>query len=171
MIVAFLMRGWPVIGAVLVVLLQMLLAPALTIAVATPNFILAYVLVVALVCPERDTVVFAFAMGIIYDLLGSGPVGAMALVCIAFSFALSRLQRFFHNDTLFIPIVLLIAGVFLADISYGVLQIACGVDVGFLNSLIYRSLPCAVYDTVIAVVLFPLAVRVAAAFGSHVGTP
>lgn len=168
---AFLARYWTVVGAVAVVLLQMLLAPAITIAVATPNLILAYVLVVALVCPERDTVVFAFVMGLIYDLLGSGPVGAMALVCIAFSFALSRLQRVLHNDTLFVPLVLLIAGVFLADISYGILQIACGVDVGFLNSLIYRSLPCAVYDTVIAVVLFPLAVRIAAGFGRHVSTP
>lgn len=164
-------RAWPIIGAVIAILLQAILAPAMTIAVATPDFILAYVLVVALVNPDRNTVVFAFVMGICYDLLGNGPIGAMALVCIVFSFALSRLQRFFHNDTLFIPIVLLILGVFLSDISYGILQITCGTDVGFLNSLIYRSLPCAVYDTVIAVVFFPLAIRMVTVFGNQPVAP
>lgn len=161
-------RTWVVLGAIVATLLQVILAPALTIAVATPNFILAYVLVMSLVCPERDTIVFAFVMGLCYDFLSSGPIGAMALVCITFSFVLSQIQRILHNDTLIVPIVLLILGVFLSDITYGFLQIACGADVGFLNSLIFRSLPCAVYDTVIAVVFFPLALRLAASLGSGV---
>ncbi|WP_165061606.1 MULTISPECIES: rod shape-determining protein MreD [unclassified Adlercreutzia] len=147
-----------IIGAVIAVVLQATVAPAMEIASALPNFILAYVLALAVSRPESG-LVMPFLLGLIFDLMGTGPVGAMALICTLMAFALSRLSVVLDNDTLFMPIVLIIAGSLISNIVYGILIIACGMDVSILEALVGRALPCGIYDAVLALVMFPLLLR------------
>lgn len=148
-----------IIGAIIAVLLQAIVAPFVTIGYAQVNFILVYVVVIALVRARNVGYVTPFVLGLIYDLMGSGPIGAMALLCTAITFVVSTVFVMMDNETLFIPIVLIVASMFVVEILYGILMIACGVDVSFADALMYRCLPCGLYDTVVALVFFPLAMR------------
>ena len=64
-----------VIGAIIAVVLQIALAPNIALFGVVPNFIMAYVLIVSIVCPDQSGPVFAFVLGLLFDLLGTGPVG------------------------------------------------------------------------------------------------
>lgn len=151
---------WPVaVGAVVAVLLQVVVAPNVHILSAAPNFVLCYVLATSVAGARNVGFVMPFACGLAYDLLGSGPVGAMAFVCVAAAFASSVAFQAFDNETLFIPVVVLVLSCFAADAAYGLLTIACGLDVGLLDALVHVGLPCAIYDTVLSLVAYFLVLR------------
>ena len=146
-------------GAAIALILQVVLAPAMEIGNAFPNFILAFVLACAVTRPEGG-LLLPFALGLIFDLMGNGPVGGMAFVCTALAFACSRLSVVLDNDTLFMPIVLIVAGSLLGNLVYGILVLACGSGVPVLEALVSCALPCALYDAVLALVMFPVLLRV-----------
>lgn len=148
-----------VVGAAIVVVLQLVLAPNIALFAAVPNFVLAYVLVVALVRANTCGFVMPFVLGMIFDIVGGGPLGAMALLLILATLALSRAFAVLNNDTLFMPVALLVAGSIFVELFYAVLLMATGVSVGFFDAFVYRALPCAVFDCVLALVMFPIASR------------
>lgn len=144
------------LGAAITLVLQIVLAPAIHIGYAYPNFLLIYVLICSLVFPHQNNLVLAFVLGFIFDLIGSGPVGAMALVCVVISYAATSFLSTNDNDTVFLPLITLAIALLIAQFLYACLCIACGWDVPFAEALVYRVLPCWLYDTVIGLVAFPL---------------
>ena len=150
-----------IVGAIIAVVLQVVVAPNVNVLFATPNFILCYVIALAVGNARNVGYILPFVCGLVYDLAGSGPVGAMAFVCVAITFFASMAFQAFDNETLFIPIAIIVAGCFVADIAYGLLMIACGVDVSLLDALLYVCLPCGLYDTVLSLVAYPLVLRFA----------
>lgn len=147
------------IGAVIAVLLQIVIAPNINVLTAMPNFILCYVVAVAVGNARNAGYIMPFVCGLIYDLAGSGPVGAMAFVCVAVTLAASVAFQAFDNETIFIPAVIVLASCFLANLVYGLLMIACGMDVSLLDALLYICLPCGLYDTVVSLIAYPLVIR------------
>ncbi len=147
------------VGAIIVVLLQIIVAPNITIAGAMPNFILAYVVVVAVASPTTCGLVMPFVLGLIFDLVGSGPVGALALLLVVAAFALTRLVAYFGNGTLFVSIATTVVSVFVIEIVYAVLMMAFGDNVGFLGALGHRALPDGLYTCVCALITYPIVVR------------
>ena len=150
-----------VIGALIAIILQIVVAPNVNVLSAAPNFILCYVVAIAVGNARNVGYVLPFVCGLVYDIAGSGPVGAMAFVCVAVTFAASLAFQAFDNETLFIPVAIIIASCFLANIAYGILMIACGVDVGLLDALRCVCLPCGLYDTVLSLIAYPLVLRFA----------
>lgn len=151
---------WPIIiGAAVAVLLQAVVAPNIGVMSAMPNFVLCYTIAMSVANARKVGYVMPFACGLLYDLMGSGPVGAMAFVCVATAFAASLAFRAFDNETLFMPVAIMVAASFLANLAYGLLMIACGTDVGLLDALLYVCLPCGLYDTVLSLVAYPLVLR------------
>ena len=118
------------LGAVIAVLLQVVVAPNIALASALPNFVLAYALVLAVVRPDRTGPVLAFVLGLVFDLLGSGPVGAMAFLLVLVTFLASRAFSVLDNDTLFMPLVILV-------VSTLVVELLCGVPDG--DGILRRS--------------------------------
>lgn len=147
------------IGAVAAVLLQLVLAPNIAIFGAVPNFMLAFVLVLAIVRGEQAGCALPFVLGMLFDLIGGGPVGAMAFLLVLASFAVSRVFSVINNDTLFMPLTVLVVATLLVEAFYGVFLIWFGYDVSALRAFLYRGLPCALYDSVIGLLLYPLAMR------------
>lgn len=147
------------IGAIVVVLLQIVIAPNINVLTAMPNFILCYVVVVAVANARNAGYIMPFVCGLIYDLIGSGPIGAMAFVCVATTLAASLAFQAFDNETLFIPVVIVLITCFVANLAYGLLMIACGMDVSLLDALLYICLPCGLYDTVVSLIAYPLVIR------------
>lgn len=146
--------GLQVVCAVVVVLLQAIAAPYLGIGYAIPNFALALALAYPVASRDPHVIIMPFAVGLMYDLLGSGPVGACALICTLSSlFAVFVCERM-DNDTAFIPLAVICVVVLVAEILYACLCVACGWDVGLGEALLWRALPAWLYDTVIAVIIY-----------------
>lgn len=148
-----------VVGAVIAVVLQLLLAPAVAIGPAQPNLIAVYCLAAAVARPQEAGYVLPFVLGMAYDLLGGGPVGAMALVLVLVTVVASRAMGALNNDTLFMPLAILAASLLLAQLLYGALCLAGGVGGSVVDALVYRALPCALYDMVAGLIVYPLAAR------------
>lgn len=147
------------VGAVVALLLQIVVAPNIALFSAQPNFLLAYVLVVAIARPLDAGSVLPFALGLVCDLLGSGPVGGYAFLFVIVSFIASRAFSVLDNDTLFMPLVILVVSTLVVELFYAVFLMGTGFSAGPLDVFLYRALPCALYDCVVALVMFPLALR------------
>ena len=144
------------VGAVVALLLQIVVAPNIALFSAQPNFLLAYVLVVAIARPLDAGSVLPFALGLVCDLLGSGPVGGYA-----FLFA-SRAFSVLDNDTLFMPVTIFVVATFAAEMLYGALLIGLGLSASPVDAFLYRALPCTLYDCVVGLVLYPIIARLLA---------
>lgn len=155
------------IGALVVTLLQIIVAPALAIASAVPDFMAAYAVVCALVRPQPAGVILPFVLGIVYSLVGGMELGAMAFSLVLVTLLVSRLFRTLDNGTLFIPFALLIAGMIAVDCLYGLMLALGGSPVGVGEAFIFRILPCALYDCALCLVLYPLVLRAFAFAGSR----
>lgn len=148
------------IGAVVAVLLQVVVAPNIVLFSAMPNFIAAYVLVMAVVRPHNAGPVMPFLLGLAFDLLGGGPVGAMAFLLVLMSFVVSRAFALLDNDTLFMPLALYAAGMLAVEALYAALLMGLGMEASVLDAFVYRALPCALFDCIVGLILYPILARV-----------
>ena len=160
------------VGAVIAVLLQIVVAPNIALFGAMPIFVVAYALLVAIVRPATAGPVMPFVLGLVFDLLSGRPVGAMAFLLVLMTFLAARAFSVLDNDTLFMPVTIFVVATFAAEMLYGALLIGLGLSASPVDAFLYRALPCALYDCVIGLVLYPLAARVlAGAAPAQPGTP
>ena len=115
-----------VIGAVVAVVLQVVVAPNVSLGFAVPDFLLAYAVVVAVARAEHAGPALPFVLGLIFDLLGGGPVGAMAFVFVLVTFLASKAYSLLDNGTMFMPIALVVASLFMGEVLYGALLCSAG---------------------------------------------
>lgn len=148
--------GMETAGAVIAVLLQAIVAPYLAIGPALPNIALAFALAYAAASQRTNVVLMPFLVGLAYDLLGSGPVGGMALLALLAAILIQALIARFGNGTFFVPVASIVIALFLVNVLYALVCTTCGADVGLGEALLYRSLPAWAYDTVAALVIYPL---------------
>ena len=147
------------VAALVAALLQVLIAPHIAIGSAVPNFALALCLAAALVRHEFSNPVAPFVLGLVFDLVSGGPVGAMALALTAIVTFEAWLYEHVRNDTVFMAVTVLGVCVLLTEMIYGAIFLMFGYASGVLEAFVYRSLPCAVYDFVLALILYLLMVR------------
>lgn len=159
------------VGAVVAVLLQIVIAPNIAISGAMPNFLLIFTMIVAIACPREGGVVLPFVLGLLFDLMGGGPVGAMAFLMTLFSFLASRAFSVLDNENLFMPFVTLAVSMLVVELLYGVFLVWFGVDVPLSEAFLYRGLPCALYDAVVSLILYPLMSRFLASAPQQSGIP
>ncbi len=145
-----------VVGAIIAVVLQVVLAPNIAIFSAMPNFLVVYTLVLSMLMEGDSFIVFAFVLGMTSDLLGYGPVGSMAFLLIIASFAASRAFAVFGNGTVFVPLAVLMILSMLAEIFYAVFVVTSGMTSGVIDAFLYRAFPCALYDCVVGLLIYPI---------------
>ncbi|MFR7495167.1 MAG: hypothetical protein ACLUVF_11035 [Adlercreutzia sp.] len=87
-------------------------------------------------------------------------MGALAFVLVLVTFLASRLFMALNNDTLFMPVAIMLACIMLVEVMYGLIVVVCGADVPLGEAFLYRTLPCMLYDCVIGLLLYPIAARV-----------
>ena len=161
-----------VIGAIIAVVLQIALAPNIALFGVVPNFIMAYVLIVSIVCPDQSGPVFAFVLGLLFDLLGTGPVGAMAFLLTGVSFLAKRIFMLVNNDTLFMPLLLAAISTLVIELLYAAFMMAFGAGVSALDAFVFRALPGTVYNFLAALIFYPIVVRfLAQPIQQQPGTP
>lgn len=148
-----------VVGALVALVLYVVVTPAITIGPIRPNALLAFAAVLSIVRPNNVSMVVAFTLGLLGGMLSSYPVGLMAAVMVVISFALTRVFSVLDNGSVFMVVVCIAASMLLGEMLYGFLLVNNGMSVSFLSLLIYRIVPCALYDCVFAFILYPLVLR------------
>jgi len=147
-------------GAVLAVCLQVVIAPNIALFSAMPNFCIAYAMIVAIMRPANNyPLVLAFVLGLVFDLLSTGPVGAMGFLLVLAAFCASRAFAVFNNDTLFMPIAVMAVAVLIIEVLYAVFMVSFGISASPLDAFVYRALPCALYDCLAALLFYVLALK------------
>lgn len=160
------------LGALACVLLQIILAPNIAIFAAMPNILLVYALTIAILRPNtRAILVIAFVLGLSFDLMSHTPVGAMAFLLVLFAYVVTRVFNFLDNGSILASVVLYCAAAFTIEIIYSLFMMMFGISAGLMDALLYRALPCALYDCIIALLLYPLMLRVLAKVTPASSTP
>lgn len=147
------------LAAVGAVLLQIFLAPHISIGYGIPNFPVVLCIVVAILKPRYYSSFLPFILGLIYDFVSGGPLGAMAFSLTAFSTAAAWFYQRSNNDTIFMAIINLALGLLLIEVCYGVFMLCFSSGVSPIDALLYLVLPCFMYDLVISIVVYLIIVR------------
>lgn len=154
------MKVLPTVVAVAVAaVLQAALAPYMAIGGVVPNFIFLVVTTIALVQGPTAGASAGFAGGLIYDLLGSGPIGPMALVLTVVGYLAGLLHEQMFAEGWLLPLTVLGIAALGTEVAYGLLLGLIGEGAPFWSSLITRMLPAAVYNTVLALLVYPWLAR------------
>lgn len=154
------MRALPVIGSIIIAtLLQAGLAPHMTIGGVTPNFLLIVVVTVALTSGPTAGASAGFASGLLFDLLGTGPVGPMALVLAVTGYLAGTLHEQMFAEGWLLPLTVLFFAALAAEVAYGILLMMLGTDMSFWWTLLTKMLPGAVYNTALALLVYPWLAR------------
>lgn len=153
-------RATIAIAAVVAVLLQVFLAPHLAIGYALPNFLVILCIVVAIRNPRFYSYLLPFILGLVFDVVSGGPIGAMAFSLTAFSAGAAWFYERANNDTVFMAVFNLAVGLLLIELCYGVFLLIFGYGSNPLEALWFRILPCFLYDLVLSVILFLIVSRI-----------
>lgn len=143
-----------IICSVVVVLLQILIAPHVAIGSAIPNFIVVLCVVVAVMNSRNFNCLLPFVLGLIYDIISGGPIGAMAFCLTALSVATAWFHDRIDNDTVFMGLLNLCVGIFLVELAYGIFLLIFGYRMDPVDGFVFRVVPCFVYDLVLAVIVY-----------------
>jgi rod shape-determining protein MreD len=153
-------RLMPTAAALLVAtLLQAGLAPYLGIAGVVPNILLIVVVTLALVEGPNAGAVAGFSAGLVFDLLGAGPVGPMALVLTVTGFMAGQLHENMFAEGWLLPLTVLGVASLSAAVAYGLILDLLGAGGPFLLTLLVKMLPEAIYDATLALLVYPWLAR------------
>ncbi len=136
-----------------------MLAPHIAPFGVVPSFPLLVVITLAFVQGPGSGASAGFAAGLALDLLGSGPVGAWALVLTVVGYLAGMLEANLFAEGWLLPVtVALIAGL-AAEFAYLVVLGILGVDMSFWKAVVGVVLPRGVYNSVLALLLYPWLAR------------
>ena len=155
-----------IVGVLIVFVLQIVLAPNIAIFSIVPNFLAAYALVVAIVRPQNSAVVLGFVLGMIYDILGYGPMGSLALLLVIATFCITQVFSVLDADSPSMTLVLLLVSLLAVELVYALILLLFGMVDSLGAAIIYRALPCALYNCVPALIFYPLAMHFTASSSS-----
>jgi rod shape-determining protein MreD len=153
-------RVLPTIAALLAAtLLQAGLAPYIAIGGVVPNFMLIVTVTLALVEGPPAGAMAGFAAGLIFDLLGSGPVGPMALVLTITGYMAGLLHENMFAEGWLLPLTVLAIASLASTLAYALLLELLGTDVPFIPMFFLKVLPEAIYDTALGLLIYPWLAR------------
>jgi rod shape-determining protein MreD len=153
-------RVLPTIAAILAAaLLQAGLAPYLAIGGVVPNFLLVVVVTLALVEGPAAGASAGFAAGLIFDLLGSGPVGPAVLVLAVTGYMAGLLHENMFAEGWLLPLTVLAVASIASTLAYGLMLDLLGAGGPFLLTFFTKILPEALYDTALGLLIYPWLAR------------
>ena len=147
-----------IIGAV-AFFLQTFLSSNIAIYGICPNFFLIATLAVTAASSVRGATIAGFAYGLLFDLLGAGPVGGMALMLTILGFAVASLSNLIKADSFVTWLIILVAGALAVNFFYCIVLSLTGYETAFFAAIVYKMLPCVLYDSIIGAVCWLLVKR------------
>ena len=147
------------VGALLAVLLYIVVGPTLSISGIQPNILFAFSAVLCIVRPNNVSLGCAFILGLLGGFLGTGTLGSMAFVMVFVAFLMTQYFSMVDNDSPFMQIIGIVLSLLVCEFFYAFLLTITGLDISLMSLFIYRVLPCALYDIVVALIMLPLVIR------------
>ena len=144
------------IGAVVALVLDVVLSPNMMLFSATPNFVIAYVVVLAMVFRDNAMYLIAFVLGILCDCLGYGPVGALAFLLLLVALAAMRLSAMFDNGSMVTAMIMVAIFVVAVEFLHAFIMLALTSGVSAIDAIVYLALPCSLFDAVLALIMYPI---------------
>lgn len=141
-----------IVSAFIAVVLQLVVAPIITIMGVVPNFILIIVVITAMHNGTTRSTVMGFMLGLVYDLFSMGPIGGMTLLLTLLAYAVSSLSKGAFSGGIAVKVVALLVTAFAGEFVIAVIYAIVGFNSDFLVSLVRSVLPAVVYDAVIGLI-------------------
>lgn len=152
--------GWPTVAALLVAMfLQASIAPHLAVFGVVPNLFLLVVVTLALVEGPVPGAFAGFTAGVLLDMLGTSVIGPWALVLCVVGYVAGTLNANMFAEGWLLPITVAFMASLLAELSYGLLLAVLGVGGPFVVTLTHIVVPATVYNTALAVLVYPWLAR------------
>lgn len=153
-------RGVPAALAIMVAaVLQVAIAPHVAIGGVVPNVLLLVVITLAFFEGSEAGLYGGFATGLLLDLLGTGPVGAWALVLAVTGYVSGLVAQNVFAEGWLLPLTVAAVACLLAEGAYAAMLAVLGTSGGFAAALWTRVLPGAVYNAVLALLVYPWLAR------------
>lgn len=147
-------------GAILIAaVLQASLAPHIAVFGVVPNLLFLVLVTVALMEGPGSGALVGFAAGFAYDLLGTGPIGPAALVLTLVGYVAGMLHDNLFADGWLAPVTVVFVAGLLGEFAHGMTLAVLGAADSLLASAWRVMLPGAVYNTVIALLVYPWIAR------------
>jgi rod shape-determining protein MreD len=140
------------------VILQAAVAPYLAIFHVVPNIVFLVVVTLALVEGPVSGCASGFVGGLLFDLLGSGVVGPYALVLTVIGYVAGLMQANMFAEGWLLPVSVVAVASLATELSYGIILAIMGAG-EFWAALLTVMLPGALYNTVLAVMVYPWLAR------------
>lgn len=145
-----------VLGALIAIALQIIIAPNIAINDVVPNFVLLFTVITAIRYGAVRASSVGFILGLVYDLIAQGPIGVMSLVLALLGYSAGSLNKSTLTGSLAVQMVIILAAAFFGELLHSVILAIIGYDANFTMSLLMRVLPGTIYDSVIGLILLPL---------------
>ncbi|MEN6429489.1 MAG: rod shape-determining protein MreD, partial [Coriobacteriales bacterium] len=124
--------GLAILGATI---LQVMVAPHIAILGSVPSFPLLVVITLAFVEGSVAGSTAGFIAGLILDLLGSGPIGAWALVFTLVGYIAGALEANIFAEGWLLPVTVALIASLVTELVYLLVLVVLGVDVPFWRSI------------------------------------
>ncbi len=142
-----------------VVVIQAVLTPELRVWGGAPDFLLLFVLAYSLLAGFERGVVWALVGGILHDLLSSIPQGTTALALVVTTAAAGYVLGRLSTRSLLYPPLVAFAGTFVVHAVTLVVLLGTGRAFALVDTLLYVTVPGAVYNLVLMVGVYWLVGR------------
>lgn len=159
-----------IIGAVVAVLAQIILAPNMMLFSVMPNLLVVYSVVISMLLPGKSSVILAFVLGILADCLGFGPVGALAFLLLITTFVAQKLMEVYGGASL--PVSLLVMAVLILIVEFCYAGFIVSINhVSFVDAFLYLALPESIYDCGWGLIILPLMSHFIISAHATIGAP
>lgn len=141
------------------VLLQLIVAPHVAPFGVVPSIPLLVVITLAFVQGPGSGAGAGFAAGLALDLLGSGPVGAWALVFTIVGYLAGMMEANLFAEGWLLPVTVALLAGLAAEFAYLVVLTVLGVEVSFWRAVLGVVIPRSIYNSVLALLFYPWLAR------------
>ena len=127
--------------------LQIFLAPNLMLGAGQINFALIFVGLVSFTHSRKVAIISGFVSGLVFELLGSGPLGIMPLLLSIVGYVLaSDVRARIQEDPLFSLVIFGVCS-FVVSMLHFIVLLILGTQPSLLEALVFRMLPVFVLTT------------------------
>jgi rod shape-determining protein MreD len=141
------------------VILQAGVVPYIAIAGITPNALLLAAVTIALVKGSRAGMLSGFAAGLLFDLMGTGPIGAAALVFCLVGFIAASIKENTFSEGWLLPLVVVFFASLTAEVAYALVLAVLGEGAFSVTGVLRLALPAALYVSLSALFIYPWVAR------------
>jgi rod shape-determining protein MreD len=141
------------------VILQTSIVPSLAIFGVVPNVLFLVVVTIALTEGPVAGGVAGLIAGLLFDLLGTSVVGPYALVLCVVGYGIGMLSANMFAEGWLLPVTAVLVASVVTEVSYGIVLAILGAGAPFWHALFTVMLPVALYNTALAVLVYPWLAR------------